>query len=135
MHSPTFPTSPLAIIHTTLVGSTLASTALLLALVFALTESVWSRAALALQAVALAVMGRARRRGPPRQIAIDALAGSAVVWGPTPPPAKPPEERVRYLPPLVVSVVVFAALEGTPAALHTPGRDPGGRSPVQSLRD
>lgn len=112
MHSPTFPTSPLAVIHTTIVVSTLASTVVLVALVFALLDPMWSRAALALQAVTLAVMGLARRWGPPRRIAIYALllAGSTLLWDPTLPPTELPDEPVRHLLPLAVSVVVLADL-------------------------
>lgn len=112
MQSPTFPTSPLAVIHTTIVSSTLASTVLLLALVFALLNPVWSRAALALQAVTLAVMGLAQRWGPPRRIAIYTLllAGVTLIWDPTLPPTDVAQEHVRELLALTVSVVVFADL-------------------------
>lgn len=112
MHSPTFPTSPLAVIHTTIVASTSAGAVLLLALVFALLDPSWSRAVLALQAVTLAVMGLAWRWGPPRHIAIYALllSGAAMLWDPTLPPAAVPDEPVRDLLPFVVCVVVLTDL-------------------------
>lgn len=124
MHSSTFPTSPLAVIHTTLVSSVLASAMLLLALVFALINPVWSRAALALQGVTLGVMGLAWRWGPSRRIALYALllAGSTMLWDPTLPPAVLPEEHVRQLLPLAVSVVVLADLLWQGASSFSPAR-------------
>lgn len=112
MHDLTHPRSPITVIHATILLCTIASTALLVALVFALLDPVWSRAALALQAVTLVVMGLARRWGPPPRIAVYALllGMSTVLWDPTLPPTDLPEGGIRHVLPLVVSVVVLADL-------------------------
>jgi hypothetical protein len=125
MHSSALPISPLAVVHITIRLCTLASTALLLALVFALIEPVWSRAVLALQAVTLVVVGLAARWRPPRRVAIYALllAGATLIWDPSLPPTQLPEEQVRHLLPLVVCAVVLADLLLRPSApSFTPAR-------------
>lgn len=112
MGSPPLARSPLMVVHATILLCTLGSTALLLALVFALLDPVWSRAALALQAVTLAVLGLAAPWRPPRRLAVYAvlLVGATVLWDPTLPPVDLAEDRVLQLLPLVVSVVVLADL-------------------------
>jgi hypothetical protein len=104
--------SPLAVVDATIRLCILGSALILFTLVFALLDPAWSRAALALQAVALGVLTLAAPWRPPQRLAIYALslALATVLWDPTVPPTALLTEPATALFALAVIVAVVADL-------------------------
>ena len=151
MHSPTFPTSPLAVIHTTIMSSVLASGVLLLAgstlfwapILPPATLPEKHRPHLLPVAVSVVVLADLLWQGAPsfRPARIGVYAGLVELTEAAAFFRSDPSRLHAKLLALDVALVpapdgsTLVALEAVLAALHEHGPDPGGHGPAQSLRD
>jgi hypothetical protein len=118
--------SPLAVLHVTILLCILGGATLVLSLVFALVDPVWSRAALALHGLTLIILILCARWRPPRRLGVYALllAGTTYLWDPSLPPPHLPEGHTRGLLPLslIVAIIADVLLLGRAGSLFAPQR-------------